>query len=1138
MVSDYSSIRSANERQYGTAISRIGPMLLADRYADRAHFIFELLQNAEDALARRLGSEGPKTVTFSFKDSIFRLSHWGKPFDTLDVNGVCGIGESTKDLTDIGRFGIGFKSVYSVTNRPEIHSGDEDFAIENFVWPTVASPVVRDPLETVILLPISDNDAGNSIESGLQHLDPRSLLFLRYIEDITWTSGGAHLGRYRRSSTAILAPNVRRVTIEGGKNGIAEINEEWLIFSREVKIGEGRPSSQVEVAFHVSRANEKGKQVIQAVTDSPLVVFFPTAVETHLGFLMQGPFRTTPSRDNVPKRDKWNQQLVRESAGLLIDAIEWLVGSDLFHSEALRCMPLVPENFVEPTESTEGSMFAPLFDALKEALTSKKLLPTLDGRRVESGRARIARTQDLRELVDPNQLGTLFGAGEDLFWLPTDFSEKEDLRQYCRVVLGIEEVIPEMIVARLDKNFLEAQTDAWVEKLYAFLNPQKAMRTKVEQLPVVRLDDGSHVVPFSAGQPQAFLPSSLATEFPTVRRSVCHSAESLEFLKSLGLTESDPVDDVVRYVLPKYEAEIIQIEDTDYSSDFQRILQAYHTDSQTQREKLLRALSEPHFVRTVDAESGQRLFSKAEDVYLPTERLKGLFDGVSGVLFPDDSLECLRGESATNLLSACKAARRLVRIRIHRDFSPEELSAMRRAKGWEESTREETIEDYTLRGLQECLTKLTTDSPERRQIRSALLWEALCDFSTEFGNNAFFGNYRWFYRTTRTSQFPASFTEALNSSPWVPDGEGLPRLPSEIFFESTGWKEDPVLIARIPFRPRDIETLAQAVKIDSGVFDLLKKHGLTTVARLEEVLTLLEVHGVPKSVTTGLSEEIPQVEDSQVHGSENTEDSPEPVVIDSGSLDVGSGAGAQSSDSQRSKGGTPSDPRRHVNRAPPQGGHRTTLGGAGHGPGNDGSEAQGGPPPIERLDRHGSLEFMEEGIKAQIRFIGALDRWLEANATLGLVRGGGGGPLPFDKSLNSQSNGPLFLEAKACSFPQRRFYWSESEVRFAEKNPGRYWIVLIPQDGAASMDEAEWISDPLVQCAPWTVEVEWKLDLKVESVPIRHPWTPDWIPPKFNALPTNLEDRCRASFVVEWPEAEKLPSGWEELKLRLHGLGI
>ena len=122
MPSKYDAIRSDNERRYGTDIGRIGPMLLAERYDDRTHFIFELLQNAEDAIARRKTSHGPRAVSFDLTNSTLRFSHFGVPFDADDVRGVCGIAESTKDLTAIGRFGIGFKSVYAYTDRPEIHS--------------------------------------------------------------------------------------------------------------------------------------------------------------------------------------------------------------------------------------------------------------------------------------------------------------------------------------------------------------------------------------------------------------------------------------------------------------------------------------------------------------------------------------------------------------------------------------------------------------------------------------------------------------------------------------------------------------------------------------------------------------------------------------------------------------------------------------------------------------------------------------------------------------------------------------------------------------------------------------------------------------------------------------------------------
>jgi len=151
---DYETLARKNARRYGTEWPRIGGMLLADRYAERTHFIYELLQNAEDALRKRSGWDGRRSIKFDLSETCLRISHFGKPFEEPDVCGICGISESTKDLTSIGRFGIGFKSVYAFTDRPEVHSGAEDFAIEGYIRPVAADPVNRDPDETVILIPL------------------------------------------------------------------------------------------------------------------------------------------------------------------------------------------------------------------------------------------------------------------------------------------------------------------------------------------------------------------------------------------------------------------------------------------------------------------------------------------------------------------------------------------------------------------------------------------------------------------------------------------------------------------------------------------------------------------------------------------------------------------------------------------------------------------------------------------------------------------------------------------------------------------------------------------------------------------------------------------------------------------------
>lgn len=106
MASNYREIRRDNELRYGTDIGRIGPMLLADRYDDRTHFIFELLQNAEDALARRSGWQSSRAVSFQLTQAALRVGHFGQPFDQEGVRGICGIAETTKDLTAIGRRSI------------------------------------------------------------------------------------------------------------------------------------------------------------------------------------------------------------------------------------------------------------------------------------------------------------------------------------------------------------------------------------------------------------------------------------------------------------------------------------------------------------------------------------------------------------------------------------------------------------------------------------------------------------------------------------------------------------------------------------------------------------------------------------------------------------------------------------------------------------------------------------------------------------------------------------------------------------------------------------------------------------------------------------------------------------------------
>ena len=839
MTIDYSVIKDDNIRRYGTDIGRIGPMLLANRYDDRTHFIFELLQNAEDALRRRLIQDGPRSVTFSLSRHALRVSHHGEPFTEPNVRAICGIGESTKSeaLTSIGSFGIGFKSVYAFADSPEVHSGKENFAIDSFVWPRAIESVNGGQDETVFVFPFRPDDATafDDITSGMKRLGARTLLFLREIEEISWSVEGGQSGLYLRGKPEEINTNCRKVLLIGQEEGCKDTEETWLIYSQEVFRNDKTSAGYIEVAFALDEDVNGQLSSIRQVPDSTLVVYFPTIVPTNLGFLIQGPYRTTPSRDNVPRSDPWNQHLVQETATLLIQALRSMQDQGMLNAKALCNLPL------DRTKFPEGSMFEPLFETVRNALASEPLLPCFNGGHTSARNVKLARTQELRELFSSNQLTALFEHDGELNWLTSDITQNNtpELRHYLIRELDITAVTSEMVLSKLDKSFLESQSDQWILKLYEFLKRQPTLQRRTEDIPLIRIEDGMHVTVRSNGQLQAFLPSEIETGFPTVKRTVCETEDARQFLQTLGLTEPDPVDDVIRNVLPRYSGDAADYDAVDYEADIHRILTAFNTDSKGQREKLITALRKASFVMAVYAGDGSKRIAKPGNVYLATDRLKKLFAGVPDVLLVNDAYSCLRGEAVRELLEACGATRYLKPIRVDADLSGKQRREIRRKAGLERSTWESPITDVTLRGLRELLNLLPVLDIEARREKGSLLWESLAVLENRRGSGAFQAEYTWGYsHISKTCYLDAAFVRQLNAEAWVPDADGELQRPEFILFDMLGWESNLFLLSKIHFKPPIIETLAKEAGFDPGMLDLLKRLGVTSEDQLRARLGL------------------------------------------------------------------------------------------------------------------------------------------------------------------------------------------------------------------------------------------------------------------------------------------------------------
>ena len=173
------------------------------KYSDSAHFVYELLQNADDTKASRVDFRLEKDgLWFKHKGSVrFSISDPDNEDEDSEtgnlghINAITSIGNSTKiDEQKIGKFGIGFKAVFAYTMSPHIYDDNFNFKLENYIVPKEIEPLngQRALGETIFYFPFnhsskSPEDAYTEIEDKLDSLF-QHILFLTNLQKITWKS--------------------------------------------------------------------------------------------------------------------------------------------------------------------------------------------------------------------------------------------------------------------------------------------------------------------------------------------------------------------------------------------------------------------------------------------------------------------------------------------------------------------------------------------------------------------------------------------------------------------------------------------------------------------------------------------------------------------------------------------------------------------------------------------------------------------------------------------------------------------------------------------------------------------------------------------------------------------------------------
>lgn len=659
MPSNYSAITADNIKRRGTEFSDIGRMISEQLYSDRTHFVFELIQNAEDALSRRHQlfpeSDLPRKLEFRLFLDRLEVRHFGVAFNENDVKAISDILKGTKsdDTQQIGRFGIGFKSVYAFTSSPEIHCGDEHFKLTDYIEVSAVPEKALLPGETLFVFPFNHHretaeKTYKRIEDRLCQLDEHSILFLEYVDEISWVID--EKPSCLRRTIENISQDCDKILIN--KN---EIQSSWLVFSKETSI---ITPGKVAAAFKLQREEGTSGETIKPVKRSPLVVFLPTGLETDLHFLIHGPYLTTPARDNILKEDcEENAALINLTARLVAEVPIRLRDDDklaelsLLNIDFYNTLPLRPEDF------EKNETFKPVFIAVKNAFSNHSLLPSVDiGEYITAQQAKLARGSELRSLLSSQQLCQLLN--KDCTWVSKEITAKgsqtSDFYQYLRVQLEVEEIEAENFARLLNLRFLASQSDGWFARLYAFLNSRKALRPIVSRKPIVRLEDDRHVLPIKRdnNQPNAYLPGGneltttvhggLATVKRAIFSDIATKQEAKSFLRSLGLAEPDVVAEVVENILPCYTPYAYgKIKEAKHHENIQTILKAIKglkssisVQAQDKLDYLKQRLKETPFLSSVNAShANQKTYHKPQDLYFPEADLKSYFHGYAYIWF-------------------------------------------------------------------------------------------------------------------------------------------------------------------------------------------------------------------------------------------------------------------------------------------------------------------------------------------------------------------------------------------------------------------------------------------------------------------------------------------------------------------------
>ena len=446
--------------------------LLTELYPDNAHFIYELLQNAEDAQATK--------VSFNLYKDRLVFEHDGKRlFDLRDIESITSIGSSTKieKYNNIGKFGVGFKAVFAYTDTPKIYSGEYSFQINEMVVPEIIKNIDKeiDINKTTFIFPFnnpkkSQSKAYQEIENGLRKLDGNCLLFLNNISLISFKVVDGIQGNINRKYLSN-----QHIEIETNISDQKKSITHWLRYQEEVIIHDEDNKDKkclIAIAYRLEnsnkKTNEKQEWQIVALPEGKVFIYFPAAKEhSGLKFHIHAPFASTVARDSI-KYCKANHLLRDAISNLVVESCISMRNLGILNVDSVSVLPNNNDNL--------QYFYSLIRDTIIHAFQTKKLTPTKNKRFAPAYDLYLGQ-QKIVKLIDDDFLSFITGQKKPLWAAQPssdqrskDFFASLDIKKWdYEQLLNIFEEFIDTCKKEQFETYLENKGNKWLLNFYQVL---------------------------------------------------------------------------------------------------------------------------------------------------------------------------------------------------------------------------------------------------------------------------------------------------------------------------------------------------------------------------------------------------------------------------------------------------------------------------------------------------------------------------------------------------------------------------------------------------------------------------------------------------------------------------------------------